>query len=391
MPDFAETRRREFPHLQHIVHLNAASYAPMPARSLAAVAAFQERRAAASLQPEDFGAVLDRARGAAARLVGAEAAEIGLVPNTSVGLNHAAAIARERARRQGRGARRTIVLSEGEFPANVYCWMALERDGFVVERVPTRGDGCPDEDAMLQRIHRGDVAVLAVSAVQFATGFLADLNRLGEACRQAGTLFVVDAIQAVGITPLDVRAAAVDILATGGHKWLCGPFGSGFVFVRQELALEYEPDLPGWLAFESSMDFEQLLSYSWDLFPDARRYETGTLPVQDYAGLAASMELLLELGVQRIRDHVRALHEPLLAWADHRGALVVPEHGHRTAGIVCLRVADAQATQTRLGSAGVSVVPREGAIRFAPHFFNTMDEMQRAVDCLEDTQHAAAH
>jgi len=382
-PDFAGVRRREFPHLHDRIHLNSASYAPTPKRALDAMAEFQERRAAATLQPDDFGAVLDRARRAAAGLVGAEVAEIGLVPNTSVGLNHAAAIARQRAQRQGSGARRTILLSEGEFPANVYCWMALERDGFRVHRVPARANGCPDEDALLDLVLRGDVAVLTVSAVQFATGFLADLSRLGRACRETDTLFVVDGIQAVGVTPVAVHVAAVDILATGGHKWLCGPFGSGFLYIRHELAMEHEPDLPGWLAFESSMDFERLLSYAWDLFPDARRYETGSLPVQDYAGLAAAMELLLELGVSRVRQHVRSLQAPLLEWAAGRGVEAVPGTGDRTAGILCLRLAGAHALQSRLDDAGISVVPREGSIRFAPHFFNTIDEVGRVVECLD--------
>jgi cysteine desulfurase / selenocysteine lyase len=376
---FASAREREFPGLQDI-HLNSASYAPVPARAYAAMGAFEERRSRAALHPDDFGPVLARARSAAARLVGGTADEIALVPNTSTGLNLAAMIVRQRAARAGSAARRTIVLPDGEFPANVYCWLALQRDGFHVARVATDAAGCPREDALIARLQQDDVAALAISAVQFATGYQADLVRLGEACREAGVLFVVDGIQAVGVTPVDVAAAHVDVLASGGHKWLCGPFGTGFVYVRKDLCLEHEPDLPGWLAFESSMDFETLLSYQWDLFPDARRFELGSLPVQGFVGLTESMELLLQLNVVAIRNHVRRLQQPLLEWARTAPGVraVVTDDAH-TAGILAVRVPDAGALHAALADAGISTVPREGALRFAPHFFNTAAEMDRVV------------
>jgi cysteine desulfurase / selenocysteine lyase len=379
---FQAVRDREFPDLEGI-HFNSASYAPVPARALAAAREFEARRAAAALHPADFGPVLDRARAAAARLVNAAAAEIALVPNTSVGLNQAAAIARQRAVRRGAAAPRTIILPDGEFPANVYCWMALERDGFRVERLPLDALGYPPEDLLLERVGQGDVAVLAISAVQFATGYMADLRRLGAACRDAGVLFVVDGIQAVGVTPVDVTGAGVDILASGGHKWLCGPFGTGFMYIRHELCLEHEPDFPGWLAFESSTDFERLVSYEWDLFSDARRFEVGSLPIQSFVALAESMELLLELGVSSIRDHVHALHQPLLEWARRSSdvAAVVTEPT-RTAGILSVRVPDAAALHHWLMKDGISTVTREGAVRFSPHCFNTVDEVARVLDSL---------
>jgi cysteine desulfurase / selenocysteine lyase len=376
-------RAREFAQLGTGVYLNTASYGPMPQRALDAVRAFDERRARVALQPEEFGGVLDAARAAAGRLVGARAAEIALVPNTSVGINLAAVVLRQRAARAARPAARTIVLPDGEFPANVYAWLALEKDGFQVERVPLDAAGCPREAALVERLERGDVAALAISAVQFSSGYRADLERLGAACVEHGALFVVDAIQAVGITPLDVAAAHIDILACGGHKWLCGPFGTGFVYVRDALCREHEPDLPGWLAFESSMDFERLLTYRWDLFPDARRFEVGSLPIQGFVGLAAAMELLLEIGVDRIQAHTRMLQQPLLEWAAGARAVrvVVSDDAHRS-GIVSIRVPDAAALHAALMAADIITVPREGAVRFAPHFFNTAAEMERVTHAL---------
>jgi cysteine desulfurase / selenocysteine lyase len=381
--DFAAVRAREFPRLTQAIHLNSASYAPLPQCALDAAAAFEERRAAALLHPDDFGAVLSRTRSAAAQLVNAAPEQIALVPNTSVGLNIAASIARQRAARAERRPPRTIVVPDGEFPANVYGWLALERYGFRVERLPTGKDIRPDEHRLVERVRRGDVAVLAISAVQFVSGYAADLQRLGAACREAGVLFVVDAIQAAGVSPLDVQACEIDVLATGGHKWLCGPFGTGFVYIREQLVHEHEPDLPGWLAFESSMDFDRLLNYTWDLFDDARRFEVGSLPMQGFVALAESMQLLMSLGIDRIREHVHRLNASLLAFAAERAdvqALVAePE---KLAGIVSLRVPDAPALHASLIDAGIHTVTREGSVRFAPHFFNTDDELARLMDRL---------
>ncbi|MEJ2678102.1 MAG: aminotransferase class V-fold PLP-dependent enzyme, partial [Gemmatimonadota bacterium] len=301
-PDFAAVRAAEYPDADSAIYLNAASYGPLPLRSRAAIDAYNRKRQTPErLTGADFARPLADARQAVAALMGADAASIALSPNTSTGINLAAALVRREAQRSADwlGSRRTIVFSEGEFPANVYPWLGLAREGWSVERIAADGLGRPREDALLERLG-DDVAVLAVSAVQFASGYRADLARLGAACRAQGVLFVVDAIQAVGAVPLDVAAAQVDILSSGGQKWLCGPFGSGFTYVRPELVARFEPPLPGWLSFESSMEHSSVLDYRYDLLPDARRFEVGSLGIQDYLGLARSAELLGELGVEAV-------------------------------------------------------------------------------------------
>jgi cysteine desulfurase / selenocysteine lyase len=378
----AVARAADYPQLGDTVYLNTASYGPMPRRAMDAIRAFEDRRATVALHPDDFGGALDRARSACARLIGGDADEIALVPNTSTGVNLAAVFLRQRAARGEQ--RRTIIMPDGEFPANVYPWLALEEDGFRVERLPLDPRGCPDEDALVERLSRGDVAALAVSAVQFATGWNADLVRLGAACAEFGALFAVDAIQAVGATAIDVRAARIDVLACGGHKWLCGPFGTGFAWVRRELCRQHHPDLPGWLAFESSVDFASLTSYRRDLWPDARRFEVGSLAIQGFIGLASSAELLAEIGVDRIAEHVRALLQPIVDWAAADGsAEPIVADGPSRSAILAVRVPDAAATSAALEARGIITVPREGAVRFAPHFFNTMDETQRVVSVLQ--------
>jgi cysteine desulfurase / selenocysteine lyase len=374
----AEARTAEFPRLGAAAYLNAASFTPLPERALAAMRAFEERRSAGMLTPDDFAPALARVRAACARLIDADDAEIALTPNTSVGLNIAAAILRQRS-----AGRRTIIMPDREFPANVYSWLALEREGYLVELLPVDDAGCPREDVLLQRMARGDVCALTISAVQFATGYRADLETLGAACAEHDVLFVVDAIQALGVAPISVRNARIDVLACGGQKWLCGPFGTGFTYIRRDLCTSTEPDLPGWLSFESTADFTSLLHYNWDLWPDARRFEVGSLGIQSFVGLAHSVELILEIGVEHIEQHVSALHEPLLAWAAASAvASPVVTEQHRRAGILALRLPDADALNHALAAAGVTVVPREGSVRFAPHFYNTASDVERALTVL---------
>jgi cysteine desulfurase / selenocysteine lyase len=374
---FAAVRAAEFPRLNGI-YLNAAGYGPQPERSLAAIRAFEAQRSAAGLRPEDFGPGLADARDACAGLIGAAADEIALTTNTSTGINIAANILRQRGTQ-----RPVIVLPDGEFPANVYPWLALAHDGFRVERTPVDTNGCPVEDALLERLGRGDVGALAISSVQFSTGFRADLKRLGAACAAHDVLFSVDAIQHVGAAPLDVRHAHVDVLACGGQKWLGAPFGSGFAFIRRELCTRHEPDLPGWLAFESSQDFSRLAECRWDFYDDARRFEVGSLPVQAFIGMTSAARLLLELGTDRIERHIHVLQRPLAEWSrESDGVHMLVADERRRAGILSVRVHDAQAMTARLASHGIQATPREGAIRFAPHLYNTIEEMEHVVSVL---------
>ena len=378
----AEARAKEYPRLDGIF-LNAASYGPLPRRACAAVQRYNDRRAAADLAPSDFGDLLPRARRAAAAIVGAEPAEIALTPNTSVAVNIGASIARQR--RQRGDDRSTIVVSHGEFPANVYPWLALEQQGFRVRLVPTDELGRPREAALLETLDDADTAVLALSAVQFATGHRADLERFGRICHDRDILFAVDAIQAAGVVPVDVRAARIAVLAAGAQKWLCSPFGTGFAFVRSDLARSWQPEQPGWLAFAASADFNRLCTYEYDLYEDARRFEVGTLAFPEFSAMAESLELILEIGVEAVWRHVQALQQPLLDWAAAREDVRVTsplDDAHRS-GIVCLRTADVAATYHALAAAGVRCVLREGSIRFAPHFYNTADELARVVGLLE--------
>src|SRR3989442_6026923 len=376
---FRALRATEFPWTADTVYLNNASIGPIPERTRRALDEFTAKRTAPHLLPDrELQAGLQAAREAIAGLINAEPCEIALATNTSHGLNLAAS-----ALPLKRGD--VALVSDREFPANVYPWLLLKKQGVEVELAPCTVQGWPDEDYLVERLHDRRVRVLAVSFVQFANGHRADLDRLGAACRANGTFLVVDGIQGVGNSVLDVRETPVDILACGGQKWLLSPWGSGFVYVRRELISALEPAVTGWMAFEGTDDFSRLTEYNPTFRADARRLELITLPFQDFVGMTTSVAMLAELGVDDVEQYTRALHEPVFRWADENGVRVVSprDDAHRSA-IVCLAPEHPAEAYHALKRAHVVCSLREGAIRLAPHCYNTAEEMEKVLDVLED-------
>jgi selenocysteine lyase/cysteine desulfurase len=379
--DVHTLREREFPWAarRDAVYLDNASTGPLPARTQAVLAAQNAKRAEPfRLRADDLFPVLQKARERAAALIGAPPASIALMPNTTYGVNLAA-----RALAYGKG---DVVLStHGEFPANVYPWMAAARArGAQFRLLPLAGD-LPDESALMRTIHTDPyVKVVALSWVSFWSGYRFDLERVGAACRARGIWFFVDAIQGVGALALDVLAANVDVLACGAQKWLCAPWGTGFAYVRPELILRMEPAAVGWLAQSASDDFTRMLRYDPRLRDDARRFEVFTLDFASYAAMAESLGLFLELGPREIEAHVRALGDHAVTFCDAHPTvqLVTPREPERRAGVLAFRVPDAAAASERLKAARVFHAVREGTVRLAPHFYNTTEELDRALEVM---------
>ncbi|MBC7788958.1 MAG: aminotransferase class V-fold PLP-dependent enzyme [Anaerolineae bacterium] len=377
--DVWELRSKEFPWAARgdAIYLNNASTGPLPVRTVEAQSSFTALRAEPFRMSDElqFGTIA-RSRALLAGLIGASPDEIALMVNTTYGINVAA-----RALPLGEGD--TVLTFDREFPANIYPWMALAPLGVTLERIPCR-DGLADEEALLLALDRPDVRAVTVSWVSFATGYRVDLGRIGRACRDRGIYFIVDAMQGLGALTLDVRECFVDVLACGGQKWLLSPWGTGFVYVRSELVTALEPSSVGWLAMRGSEDFTRLVDYDFTYWDDARRFEVITLPFQDFAGLNASLELLVELGPRRVEAYVASLVNMAVAWTRERTGvrLVTPMDPQRRAGIVAIAPADPPKASARLKQFGISHSLREGAIRLSPHCYNTEAEMERALEVL---------
>jgi cysteine desulfurase/selenocysteine lyase len=376
---FDELRRTEFAALDDdgTTYLNSASIGPLPARSVAALAACNADRARPSQWPiERLNTILDRARSQAARILNADASEIALMPNTTTGLNVAA-------RALPLAAGDIVLTFDREFPANIYPWMRLSENGVILERLPPTANGWPDEARLLERLADPKVRAVTVSLTQFSNGYTVDLAALSRATRDADKWLVVDAIQGIGHLPVDLASTPVDFLAFGAQKWLLGPWGTGFLYVRKELCTRFAPTFAGWAAFVGSDDYTRLTSYDPRPLPDARRFELLTHAVQDFAACNESLELLLEIGVAAIAEHARALHQPVESWVAESGGSVTSPSGKHGSSIICVRPAgDVAAAYARLQYAGVQCSLREGSIRLSPHLFNTANDMARAVEAL---------
>ena len=376
---FKALRTAEFPWTADTIYLNNASIGPIPERTRRALDEFTAKRTAPHLLPdrELFGG-LAAARLGLAQLINADPSEIALATNTGFGLHLAA-------RALPLKAGDTVLLSDKEFPANVYPWLLLREQGIKVEMARCRSEGWPDEEHLLERLRDPSIRVLAVSFVQFSNGYRADLKKLGAACRANGTFLVVDGIQGIGNSVLDVRDTPIDILSCGGQKWLLSPWGSGFVYVRKELIKQLEPTITGWMAFEGTDDFSRLTEYNPTFRSDARRFEMITLPYQDFVGMTTSLGLLLEIGVRDVAEVTRAMHEPVVKWAQENDVRIASplDERHRSA-ILCVAPPKPVEAYHGMKRARVVCSLREGAIRLSPHCYNTMEEMEKVIEVLDD-------
>ena len=379
--DVKALRTREFPWAERgeSIYLDHASTGPIPMRTRDALAAFGLRRAEPfRLTPDDLYPVHAKAREACARLIGAKPSTIALMTNTSHGVNLAA-----RSLPYGKGD--VILSTHGEFPANVYPWIAAAHDrGAEFRLLPLAGDW-PDEAALMRAIETDPrVKVVSLSWVSFWSGHRYDIAAIGAACRSRGIHFFVDAIQGLGPLALDVVAANVDVLACGAQKWLVSPWGVGFAYVREELIAKLEPAEVGWWAQATSGDYAKFLDYDARWADDARRFEVITLDFVGFNAMAESIGLLLETGPKAIEAHVTALADRALAFADDTPGVefVTPREPSRRAGVLAFRTKNVTKSSERLTAAKVAHSVRTGCIRLAPHFYNTIVELDTALTLL---------
>ncbi len=381
MTDFIAAQQREYPWMtdSDVIYLDHASTGAYPKCTADAVAAYVPlRHMPHTLKGEHFFPVLHRSRELVAQLIGASAAEIALTTNTSHGLNLAAF-----ALPLNTGDE--ILTVDREFPANVFPWIKrAERTGAVIVRLPCVND-VPDEAALLHAIAtRPNVKIVAVSWVSFCSGARLDLTAIGRACRERGIHFVVDAIQGLGALPLDVSQTPIDILSCGAQKWLQSPWGSAFTYVRKELVMQLEPPSAGWMSTRGSDDLFNMLTYDAVWFDDARRFEVITLPFPDFAGMNASIELFLELGVANIAEHIAMLGDRLVAFCDANPQirLVTPRDRSHRAGVFAVQPPELDVVSARLRSHQVVHSVRERCIRIAPHWYTTSAQWERVLRLL---------
>ena len=362
--------RDQFPVTERLVYLNHAAVSPLSRRASDAMKQLADDVCLyGSLHYDLWLDAYEGVRDASASLLGANRSEIALVKNTSEGISTVATGLNWKPGDK-------IVAFREEFPANYFPWKRLEARGVRVEWLSYLDD--------LNRI--ADAAkgarLLAISFVQYLSGYRADLTSIGRICRDNGVFFFVDAIQGLGAFPLDVRKSGIHALAADGHKWLLGPEGCGILYIQQDLQDSIEPVEFGWTNIAGFADYA---CRDMDLRRDAGRYECGTLNTIGCFGLRAAIELMLEMGVSEIAPAVQALGDQVAEGARRKGYELM---GERTpangAGIVSFRKegVDARYLYRELKDKGFLAAPRLGWLRVAPHFYITPDEIERLVDAL---------
>ncbi len=363
------------------IYCNAASTGPLPRSTARVLDEWTRLRSEPwRISLDDQLGALAHARELCASLIGADSAEIALVPNTSTGINIAAGILEV--------PRDKVILgNDGEFPSNVYPWMAIDRRGGArFEQIALGDGGLPDWDAVERRLDLGDVGLLAVSWVSFVSGDRANLEKLGALCDERDVWFVVDGIQGVGTTPIDVHKCRVDILSAGAQKWLLSPWGSGFCYIRRELIAQLDPQTVGWLAMSHAEDFSRMLNYDLTYFDDARKFEVATIAYQDLAGMNASLELRARLGEHEVVRRITSLATRLVDGlaTSSRLRLITSRDPERRAGIVSCEVPDSAGVSRALTEAGViHSIRGGGVVRFSPHIYNTEQDIDTILSVLD--------
>lgn len=365
--------RAEFPSCAHIVHLNHAGLAPLPARVGRAIEAFAA--SAVMLDPSTSGEWTERAeavRRDAARLLHARAEEIAFVQNTAAGLS---LIALGLSWREGDN----VVAIADEYPSNIYPWLGLRRWG-VETRLAERTDARFGVDE-LRPLVDARTRIVTVSAVDWQSGFRCDLAAIAQFCRERNVLLCVDGIQGVGALDIDVHALGIDCLAAGGHKWLLAPEGCGVLFVADRVLDRIDPVVLGW---KSVKDSDRYLPYRFELRDDAARFEPGSPPHLGIHALGSAIELLLEIGVRAVETRIFQLTTFMAEELRRRDAVLLSPWGDsERSGIMTFNLGDPETLHDRLARAGVVVRVRMGGIRLAPHFYNNDQDFERVLAVID--------
>lgn len=379
--------RSLFPALQPKVYLNHAAISPPSVAVVEAMGtqtqAYTERGVAAFTSGME---VREGLRGRLATMIGAERHELAFMPNTSAGV---IAIANSFPWRFGD----VVVVFEGEFPTNVTPWQrAAAREHLQLKMLPLPSPTDPLALLeLLEPVLEQGVRMVAISAVQFQTGSAMPLVELGALCRRYGAALFVDAIQAIGVVPIDVEAMNIDFLACGGHKWLMGLEGTGFVYTDRRWDNDLRPNLAGWRSHENGLGFlfegAGHLRYDRPIKTGASMLEAGASNAVGLAGTAASVELIAQLGVESIFDHVQTYHDILEPSLLARGFVSArsPNPVGRS-GILAFRPPpelDVISLVAGLRLAGVSTSPPDGWFRLAPHWPNGLAEVDIIVDAID--------
>ncbi|MCD6432237.1 aminotransferase class V-fold PLP-dependent enzyme [Candidatus Bathyarchaeota archaeon] len=365
-----ESVREQFPVTKNKVFLNHAAESPLPKPVADAVHKYVEEFSnfgESSIELEDRGKSLF------AKLINAKPEELAIVENTSMGLNIAANLLR-----YPPGSK--IVTTDMEYPSVVYPWLrkSLPVKVHYVKNV----NGKILLEDVEKAVDDNTVAVV-ISHVEYFNGFRNDLGAISEIAHEHGAYVIVDAIQSAGAVKIDVKKDDVDFLTCACYKWLLGPPGAGYLYVKKELIEKFEPPLVGWLsvkpeAFET-IDFWDI--WSLKLSETASRFEVGTPSFISIAGIIKALKMLLDFGMENVERRILKLTDYLIETVKDLGLkLQTPEEKQYRSGIVNFKISNPKELAEKLNGKNIVVSARSHGIRVSPHFYNIEEEIDTLME-----------
>lgn len=373
-------RRREFPCVEHGICAHHAGVCPLPRVAIEAIEEYAARAGQLNQENDWSIARVSEARKSAARLIGAKAGEITLMGPTSLGLS---LVANGLDWREGD----RVIYHADDYPANVYPWLALAERGVEPVGIRPQQPGAITWETIEPHLH-DRTRLVSLSTAFFVSGFRIDYAQIGRRLHERGILFCLDAIQTLGAFAMDVEH--VDFLSADSHKWMLGPLGAGILYVKSEHHDRLRPTLLGsWNVNSPNFIAQDRIEY----YPGGRRYEPGALNYPGLIGMAASIDMLLDFGIEAIAQRLLDVRQDLLEKARGLGyeLYLDDEHvpsNHRTSIVSLTHPSrDLQAAFKRLGENKITASLRHDragrmALRLSPHFYNTFDEMDRIVALL---------
>jgi len=369
-----ENIRKEFPVTSEIIFFDHARVAPLPKRVKQVVTAFiDDATRFGTAHYENWVLELERTRKKFAELINANRDEIAFVKNTSEGIS---IVANGFDWQLGDN----VVIPDIEFPANVYPWWNLKQKGVETRMVKSVGGRVLFDELVKQVDNK--TRILSISSVECNSGFRSDLNRLGTFCKEKGILFFVDAIQSLGVLPLDVKKDHIDFLSADGHKWMLSVEGLGGFYISKNVVDRIRPTTMGW---GNVVNAENFMDYNFTLQKDAKKFEEGTPNTISIHAFGAALGLLLETGIDNIEKRVISLGNYIIAKLNQRNIKIYSSTllNERSGNISFVLDKDVSKLDSFMLENKVKLTVRDGLVRFSPHFYNNEDEVLQVFDILD--------
>ncbi|HZS03830.1 MAG TPA: aminotransferase class V-fold PLP-dependent enzyme [Blastocatellia bacterium] len=363
--------RSRFPILRHKTYASSCSQGALSTGVEAALREYITSWHEYGTPWDRWVAKYEEARAAFAAFIGASPDEVAITSCASAAINSIASALRF-------DRRRKVVLGEFEFPTMGHVWLAQQSRGAAVEFLKAEGERLPT--AAYESAVDGGTAIVPVTRICFTNGFRSDVQQITQIAHARGAYVLLDDYQDAGTRPIDVKALGVDFYVTGTLKYLLGPSGLAFLYVREEVISQLTPTTGGWFAQTDPFTFNPQVN---EPSPTARRFQSGTPPIPNVYAALAGIRLLSETGPEKIAAHVAGLAQGCLKRARELG-LSIKTPTESVGPLVVLRCKDADAMVRRLAERDIIASSRRDGLRLSWHCYNTAEDVERVMEAVAE-------